>query len=218
MKITSHAIGTAFVEVLSNGEVRVASMNYTKKDKKTGQMRTTRRLPMGKGKKLKRESLTETQAREATQEAAENPGNFAYTFEFPRLVYYTVVTDDNNPNELHLKAFMVAKVTQGELRSHRSVDQEFGSDGKPLPEEDEILDPLVWYEVRELLNLMSAPGCGLYVHITAVLATLSALAGKYPAVASRYGSICERPEVQARIKISTEHKDEVGCYVRGLQA
>jgi len=213
MRITSHAIGTAFVRVLPNGTVEVASMDYTKRGK------TTRRLPMGKGKKTKRESLTETQIREATQEAAKDPGHFTYEFEFKHLVFWDVVKDDKKPDEeLHLKAFMVARVTEGELRDFRHLDQEVNGDGKPVPEEEEILGPLFWYEIRELLNRMSEPGRGLYVHTTAVLATLCALAGKYPTVAARYGSIVDRPDVQARIKMSDLYRAEVAQYVQGLQA
>lgn len=213
MRITSHAMGTTFIKVLPSGEVQVASMLYTKRG------RTTRRLPMGKGKKTKRERLDETQAREAMQEAAKDQGNFVYVLEFPRLVFWDVVKDDNNPSEeLHLKAFMVACVTEGELRDFQHLDQELDADGKPIPEEDEILGPLVYHEIRELLNMMSESGKGLYVHITAVLATLNALAGKYPAVAVQYGGILERSEVLARIKPNQQYKEEVVRYVRSLHS
>src|SRR3989338_8059430 len=218
MRLTSHAMGTAFVQVLESGEEKVAAMNYTKRH------RTTIRLPMGKGKKTKRENLTDTQVREATQEAAKDQGNFSYKFVFPRLVYYFVVSDDNNGpdkggDELHLKAFMVARVTKGELRDFQHLDREFDSDtGKPILEEDEILGPLVYYEIRDLLNQMSAPRRGLCVHISAVLATLVALATKYPRVESYYRTIVNRTDVLERVRISEQYKDEVTSYVQLAQA
>ncbi|MES2088134.1 MAG: hypothetical protein V4467_04060 [Patescibacteria group bacterium] len=219
-KVTSHAIGTIFVKVRADGEVEAAAMHYTKREKRTKQLRTTLRLPMGKGKKVERESLTETQVREAVQECAKIPADFDYEFEFRGLVYYAVVPDDDNgDSELHLKAFMVARLKKGELRDYQANEQEYDPDtGKPIPDEVEILGPLKWYEIREVLNEMARQGNGLYVHTTAVLATLVALAGKYPKVEARYGGIVNRPDVQQRVAISANYRDEVKAYVGSLQA
>lgn len=166
LQILRHGVGGVFVRRATRGRLFVLAHHYAKKGT------TTLRLPSGTCQP--HESVFATLRREMLEEVAAQPDDFEFRLVFPKPVYFKLDHDDSTGKVTFLKVFFALEITRGIYRNSELVDDA----GTP---DEELLGPLYWWDIGDLLSLLT-----LRVHQLAVAATLLLLAQSHGVIHRRY--------------------------------
>ncbi|MBI2474182.1 MAG: hypothetical protein HYV68_00605 [Candidatus Taylorbacteria bacterium] len=186
--IRSHAAGGVLYRMPTEERVEVAAFNYHS----VSDGRTTLRVMMGRQKERadthRPETFMETLWRELKAEGLSIAVIPQFLLESREFVYWDLCPDQDHPNDQahnrHLKAFFAIRLLQGRLREHRLEEDERDAEGKIV--NTEILDPPEWYDIGDLLTIMSKKSRSIYTHLRAVVGTLHRLAYVHPPVLRNY--------------------------------
>ena len=173
--ITDHAVGAVFLQSHHNGRLVVLAHDYTGRWN-DGELHTTLRLPLGKGKPG--ESIGATLNREMIEEVAAEPGDFDFEILSPAPLYWEVVPHDATGERSHLKVVFAARIKRGHIRNFACVD-----DAGTF--EEETHGPLQFLEITRVLSRMwkeKSPR----VHRLAVVGALYWCARQNPRIAEFY--------------------------------